>query len=89
MSFISSFEKIADPVADAVAIDRSDITMAEGGSGANASGKARKVSAGNSQRNRESGQNKSGILTHSFSAEKEVDPDRFPHKSWQNSRQPG
>lgn len=88
MGFTSSFEKSAGPVDSTIAADRADITMAEGGSGVNST-KSNKLSKGNSARDRSGGQSKAGILTGSFSSEKEVDPDRFPHKSWTNSRIPG
>jgi len=88
MGFADSFEKLAGPTDDTVAADRADITMAEGGGGANST-KSNKLSKGNTARDRMGAQSKAGILTGSFWADKEVDPDRFPHKSWTNSRIPG
>jgi hypothetical protein len=88
MSFALIFEKFAGPVDSAVAVDRADITMSDGGSGANSS-KSNKLMKGNSSRDRGGSQSQSGNLTGNFGSEKEVDPDRFPHKSWTNSRIPG
>ena len=89
MGFVSCFEKRSGPVDSAVALDRSDITLAEPGGAPNSSKASRGLSRGNTARDRQSGQNKSGLLTNVFGSEKEIDPDRFPHKSWTNSRIPG
>jgi len=88
MSFIKSFEKVAGPVDSGVAVDRADITLSEAGESPNAK-KSKMLSRGNTQRDREGTQSASGLLTGVFGSEKEVDPDRFPAKSWLNSRIPG
>ena len=86
MSFTESFEKSAGFV-DNTEIDRADVTLPEKDTGT--ARRTLQMARGQRQMNKSTGQSKAGKLTSNFWENKEIDPERFPAKSWINSRIPG